>query len=346
MKACVLHAVGDLRYEEAPTPMPGPGEVLLRVGACGVCGSDVPRVFTKGTYSFPMIPGHELAGTVSAVGADVGQEWIGRKAAVFPLIPCRRCALCESGAYAQCEQYDYIGSRRDGGFAEYVRVPLWNLVRLSQDLGFEEAAMVEPAAVALHALRQGRLTAGDSVLIFGAGPIGLLLGLWARLSGAGRVMLADVDLERLRFARTLGFDHLHDAKPGDTADWARRKTAGGADLVIEGSGNTVAFEQCMAAARPFGRVVLMGNPTGSMTLSQEAYWAVLRKELQVTGTWNSAYAEVPRNEWRMALEYMEQGRIEVRRLITHRPRLETLPDHLVMLRDRREFAAKVMLVNP
>lgn len=346
VKACVLHAIGDLRCEERPLPKPGPGEVLLRVGACGVCGSDIPRVFKKGTYKFPLIPGHEFAGVVEKVGPDSEPFWLGRKAAVFPLVPCRRCAACEIGAYAQCEDYDYLGSRCNGGFAEYVVVPAWNLLPVPMELSLEEAALVEPAAVAVHALRQAGVEVGDTVLIFGAGPIGLLLGLWARAWGAGKVLLTDIDIERLRFARTLGFDHLHDATPGDAADWAMRKTGRGADVVIEGSGSTPAFEQCMLAARPFGRVVLMGNPMGEMKLSQDGYWAMMRKELRVHGTWNSAFADLPRNEWKLALDYMADGRLPVGKLITHRTGLDGLFEHLVMLRDRKAFSNKVMCVNP
>ncbi|HNR30091.1 MAG TPA: galactitol-1-phosphate 5-dehydrogenase [Candidatus Hydrogenedentes bacterium] len=317
----------------------------MRVAACGVCGSDLPRVFSKGTYRFPLIPGHELAGTVEAVGAEVDSSWVGRRVAVFPLIPCRRCAACESGAYAQCADYDYLGSRRDGGFAEFTCMPAWNLLPVPDGLPLHEAAMLEPAAVALHALRRARLDAGDSVLIMGAGPIGLLLAMWARVFGAGKILIADINIERLRFARTLKFDHLHDAGSGDTAAWARRKTAErGADVVIEATGASAALEQCVLAACAFGRVVLLGNPAGAMTLSQAAYWAVLRRELRMIGSWNSSYSELPRNEWRLALECMADGRIEVGPLVTHQVPLENLRGRIEMLRYRKGFACKVMCV--
>lgn len=345
MQACVLHAVGDLRLEERPTPMPGPGEVLLRVGACGICGSDVPRVFSKGTYRFPTIPGHEFAGTVTAVGADVDPLLVGRKAAVFPLIPCFKCGPCEGGHYAQCEDYDYLGSRSDGAFAEYVRVPVWNLVHLPPEVSLEEAAMVEPAAVAAHALRRGQIDLGDQVLIFGAGPIGLLVAAWAKIWGAARILIVDIDVEKLRFARKLGYDHLYDAAQPDVAEWVKRKTGRGADLVVEASGSTHAFASAMQCARAFGRVVLLGNPNGAMTLPQEAYWAILRKELQVTGTWNSAYANLPRNEWAMTVSYLAQGKLDVLPLITHRIGLGELGAHLALMRDRSAFTNKILYVN-
>lgn len=345
MKACVLHAVGDLRLEDVPTPMPQAGEVLLKVGACGVCGSDVPRVFSKGTYRFPTIPGHEFSGTIAAVGANVDPGMVGRKAAVFPLIPCFKCAPCEAGAYAQCENYDYLGSRSDGAFAEYVRVPVWNLVLLPLEVSLEAAAMVEPAAVAAHALRRGQIDLGDQVLIFGAGPIGLLVAAWARIWGASKILMIDIDVEKLRFARKQGYDHLYDAAQGDVAEWVKRKTGRGADLVIEASGSGAAYEQAMLAARPFGRVVLLGNPAGDMKLSQQAYWAILRKELQVVGTWNSAYANLPRNEWEMTVNYMAQGKLDVSPLITHRIGLAELNAHLALMRDRSAFSNKILYVN-
>ena len=131
MKALNLHAVGDLRYEDVPMPVRQAGEVLLKVHACGICGSDLPRVFTKGTYHFPTIPGHEFAGEI--VEAD-DPSLVGRRAAVFPLLPCRKCEACQVGEYAQCSDYDYYGSRRDGAFAEYIAVKEWNLVFFDDSL--------------------------------------------------------------------------------------------------------------------------------------------------------------------------------------------------------------------
>ncbi|MBN8526543.1 MAG: alcohol dehydrogenase catalytic domain-containing protein, partial [Planctomycetes bacterium] len=167
MKAAVLHAIGDLRVEQIATPIPGPGEVLVRIASCGVCGSDVPRVFSKGTYHFPTVCGHEFAGTVASA-CDLAA---GTPVTVFPLLWCGKCPECERGAYARCEDYGYLGSRSDGGFAEYVVAPRRNLLPLPAGVSLEEGAMTEPAAVALHAVRRSGLQAGESVAVFGAGPI-------------------------------------------------------------------------------------------------------------------------------------------------------------------------------
>lgn len=345
MKACVLHGVGDLRYEDARDPKPKPDEVLIRVEACGVCGSDIPRIFEKGTYRFPLIPGHEFAGEVVEAGVDADPGLVGKRFAVFPLVPCRQCPMCETGRYAQCSDYDYLGSRCDGAFAEYVTAPVWNLVRVPEGLCTEAAAMAEPAAVAIHAVERAGVAADDSVLAFGAGPIGLLIGMWAKAQGARRILLVDVDPAKVEFAQRLGFPDAHDAGKGDLEAWVKDETGGGADVVIEASGSSPAYEQAMRCARPFGKVVLLGNPAGEMRLTQDGYWAILRKELTVLGSWNSTYGDLPGNEWKLALESMANGTIDVGPLITHRVPLEGLCDALEMMRRKSEFSCKVMVVN-
>jgi L-iditol 2-dehydrogenase len=342
MKACVLHAVGDLRCEQVPAPQAGPGEVRVRVAACGVCGSDLPRIFSKGTYRFPLIPGHEFAGTVEQVGEGVGEDWIGRRVAVFPLIPCRRCALCAREEYALCANYDYLGSRRDGGFAEQVCAPVWNLLPVPEGVSLEMAAMVEPCAVALHALRRGGLFAGESVAIFGAGPIGLMLAAWAGALGAGKVMLVDVDPVKVSFAREAGFALVFNASEGEPAAWIREQTQGGADVVVEGSGRAAALAGCLGAARPQGRVVLMGNPAEGMAMSQEAYWLILRKELHLAGTWNARYGAAGQDDWRDTMEAMARGAIRLMPLITQRATLAELPALLHAMQTGRVFFNKVL----
>lgn len=342
MKACVLHGVGDLRYEDAATPEPREDEVLIRVGACGVCGSDIPRVFEKGTYSFPTIPGHEFAGTVVAAGGETGREMIGRRVAVYPLIPCRECFACRQGEYQLCGKYDYLGSRSDGAFAEYVRAPVWNLVPIPPEVSMDEAAMTEPAAVALHALRQGEMKSGDTAAVVGAGPIGLLVALWARAEGAGEVLIFDVDGARLDTARTLGFDALCNPRKADADAFVAERTEIGCDIAIEAAGTSSALALALQCARPMGMVVALGNPAGDMILAQEAYWAILRKQLRLVGSWNSSFGEGPRNEWRTVLDAMASKRLDVRPLITHRVDLRTLPKMMGSLRDKSVNAIKVL----
>ena len=341
MKALNLHAVGDLRYEDVPMPVRQAGEVLLKVHACGICGSDLPRVFTKGTYHFPTIPGHEFAGEI--VEAD-DPSLVGRRAAVFPLLPCRKCEACQVGEYAQCSDYDYYGSRRDGAFAEYIAVKEWNLVFFDDSLSYEEAAMCEPAAVALHAIGQASVGIGDTVAVFGAGPIGIMLGLWARTAGAFRVILCDIDPTKVEFARKQGFDAVN-SRETDPVEYIRTQTGGrGADACIEGAGVAQTWEQALKAVKSFGTGVSMGNPAGDMTLTQKGYWEILRKQLTLKGTWNSSYNDV-RNEWRTALAAIASHRIDVRPLISHRFPLSEADKAFGVMRERKEFFNKVMFIN-
>ena len=345
MKACVLHAVGDLRYEDVANPVPREGEVLLEIRASGICGSDIARVFTKGTYRFPTIPGHEFAGEIVETGKGVPTSYLGKRAAVFPLIPCRKCDMCEVGEYASCRDYNYFGSRCDGGFAERIAVPVWNLVLADQTLSFEEAAMVEPAAVALHALNRARIRPGDSVAIYGAGPIGLMVGEFARISGASNVILMDIDERKLAFARSLGYKFAwNSAQPGHLDEILQLTSGKGVDLAVECSGASAAYAACLRCTKPQGDVVLMGNPVADMHLNQKDYWEVLRKQLTLFGTWNSSYTKM-KNDWQTVIDYMSAGKLNVKPFITHRFELNSCNEALLLMRDKTEFYNKVMLIN-
>ncbi|MHB8963027.1 MAG: galactitol-1-phosphate 5-dehydrogenase [Saccharofermentanales bacterium] len=345
MDALVLHAIGDLRFEQVKRASPEKGEVLLEIKASGICGSDIARVMSKGTYRFPMIPGHEFAGRIVAAGEGADPALVGRRAAVFPMLPCRKCDSCIAGEYATCSSYDYFGSRRDGGFAGYLAVPVWNLVLVPDSLSYEEAAMAEPAAVAIHALRRGGIQIGDSVAVAGCGPIGLMLASWAKASGAAMVFLWDIDAAKISFARSLGFEHSFNSSITDPKDYILEHTGGkGVDLAVEGAGVSGTLTQCIEVMRPFGTVVAMGNPAGDMNLSQKTYWEIMRRQLTIKGTWNSSYSEIPRNEWKMAVDAMGSGALPVKSFITHRFALGDGMAPFVMMKERKTFFNKVMYI--
>ena len=201
MKAYRLHAVGDIRYEDVPVPECPPGWCLVQVKASGICSSDIPRIFRKGTYHFPTIPGHEFAGIV-AKAAD-GAPPVGKKVGVFPLIPCRRCAYCRQGQYELCTDYDYIGSRRDGGFAEYAAVPAWNLIELEDGVDPAEAAMMEPLAVSLHAVKRMDIRPGCDAGIIGTGMIAFAAAQWALQRGPGSVTVTGRSESKRKTAETM-----------------------------------------------------------------------------------------------------------------------------------------------
>lgn len=328
MKAAVLHAVNDLRYEDVPVPAVGEGEVLLKIGAAGVCGSDIPRIFTKGTYHFPTIPGHEFAGRI--VESD-DPALLGRKAAVFPLLPCRKCAACQVGEYVKCENYDYYGSRRDGAFAEYLAVDKRNLVLLDESISLAEASLMEPAAVARAAIRRMQIGLGDKVVIFGAGPIGLMAAQWAKQAGAGLVRVVDISKEKLDFAKKLGFEAYDPARDGLC------------QCALEGTGVSPAINNAVKALAPNGRLVLMGNPAGDMCIERGVYSEILRREITMVGTWNSSYNDRI-NDWKAVAEAMAAGNMVFEPLITHRFGLDQCHEALEMMRDKKEFFTKVTFV--
>ena len=191
MKAAVLHKVGNLRYEDFPVPYHGKGWALIKVKAVGLCGSDIPRIFETGTYIFPLIPGHEFSGEIVRVKGN-GKLRRGDRVTVFPLIPCKRCRYCRRDFFAQCKQYDYLGSRRHGAMAEYVEVPKQNIFLLPRGVSFAEAALTEPAAVALHALYKMKTLSGKTMALFGCGTVGLILAQLARIKGIKKIFLISI----------------------------------------------------------------------------------------------------------------------------------------------------------
>ena len=342
MKALNLYAVRDLRYDEVPVPERRADEILLRVKAVGICGSDLPRVFEKGTYHFPTIIGHEFAGEVAAAEDTA---LVGKRAAVFPLVPCGVCSACQTGHYAQCSQYDYYGSRCDGAMAEYIAVKQRNLVFLPDDVPYEAAAMGEPAAVALHAFRKARVGLGQTLVVFGIGPIGLIIAQWARAAGVKNIVLVARSEEKTAFARQQGFMQAINSQQTDVEAYVRGLTAGqGADACIEGTGMSEPLAMCLLCAKNFGVVVTMGNPAGDMVLPQQAYWKILRKELRVVGTWNSSFCSIE-NDWQDTLAAMENKTIDVLPLITHRYALAEYQTAFALMHEKREFYCKVMFVS-
>lgn len=324
-KCANLHDICDLRYEDCEMPSCNEDEVILEVKSCGVCGSDIPRVYTKGTYHFPTVIGHEFSGLIIQ---DPKGELVGKKAAVFPLIPCFECESCKAGNYATCSDYDYYGSRRDGGMCKYIAIKRWNLVIMPDSLDYDEAAMCEPVSVARHAVSKLNIQKGDKLLISGAGPIGIIAGQWARSFGAAEVYYFDIDKRKIELAKSLGFKELTEGVR--------------VNCVIEGTGFEDALEKCLFAVEPASRMVLMGNPSRAVTLSQKTYWQILRLELVLFGTWNSSYNDRI-NDWRESLAAMCEKRVDVRPLITHRFDLSDCNKAFDMMYNKTEFFNKVML---
>lgn len=332
MKAYVLHNVNDLRYEDVPMPECPKGWAIVKVKAAGICSSDVARVFTKGTYHFPTIPGHEFSGIVHAVCDKENEKWIGKRVGVFPLIPCRECPQCQQKQYEMCANYDYIGSRRDGAFAEYVAVPVWNLLPLPNDVPMEIAAMLEPLSVGLHALNKAEIHAGDNVAVVGTGMIGISAAQWAKKYTSGEVMVIGRNESKRGLVEKTSL-------PYEVHAFADEQYY---DVVLEAVGTPESIDLALNIVHPGGTVVLMGNPSGDIPLSQNTYWRILRKQLVVKGTWNSSYDGTNKSDWTDALEVLCKGEVEVKSLISHTLLQTQLMEGLQLMRVHQEPYCKIM----
>lgn len=345
MKAYVLHDIGQLNYEEYDTPSLSTGEVLLKVEAAGICGSDIPRIFKNGTYHFPTIPGHEFSGRAVKFADDIPMnlryKLEGRTLGVFPLIPCMKCDCCKERKYEMCSSYGYLGSRCDGGFAEYVRVPVKNLLPLPEGVSAECAAMLEPMSVAAHAMRRINPVAGEKTAVYGLGTIGLFTVMFLlTVVGAENIYVIGNKESQKRRAESLGIpkENYFDFNDDIPA----------ADVSFECVGRSEVVSRVIDNAKPGGRVMLVGNPASDMSFSQAVYWKILRRQLTVLGTWNSSFTGDDDDDWHYVLRTIpilkERFDISPEMFITHRFEAADLPRGLGIMRDKTEDFVKIMSI--
>jgi len=349
MKAAVLYGIRDLRIEERPVPTPGPGEVQVRIARVGVCGSDV-HYYTHGRIGDfvvrePMILGHECAGIVTAVGPGVTRVAEGARVAIEPGYTCRKCFYCKTGRYNLCPDVTFMATPPvDGSFCEYVVWPEDFVFPLPDELTFEDGAMMEPFSCGLWAVHRGGVQSGDCIVVFGAGPIGLMTLQAAAIAGATTLIAVDINDFRLEFAKRLGATHVIDAREGDALDkvfaitreihpgFPERK---GVDVAFETAGALETTRNTLAAARRGGVAVLVGLPPESMVELDIA--GAASKEIDIRGMFRYA------NQYPAAIAFAAQGRADVRSPVTHHFPLEQAEDALVFADENKHCAMKVMV---
>lgn len=347
MRAMVLHDINDFRLETVEKPALKKGEVLVAVKAAGICGSDIPRVYRTGTYSYPLIPGHEFSGLVAEIGEDVDAGWMGQRVGVFPLIPCKNCLPCQKKQYEMCRNYSYLGSRRDGGFAEYAAVPAANLIGLPDHVSFEAAAMLEPMAVAVHAMRRLHVAAADTAAVCGLGTIGLLLTMFLREAGVKKILVIGNKESQKRIVSDMGIseDSYCDSRSCAVEEWIAERTGGvGVDVFFECVGKAETIMQAVDNTVPGGRICLVGNPVSDICIKKPVYWKILRNQLQVTGTWNSSFTGEMEDDWHYVLERLSQNKIFPERIISHRFSLEEIKQGFCIMRDKKEDYGKIISI--
>jgi threonine dehydrogenase-like Zn-dependent dehydrogenase len=284
-----------------------------------------------GAYHHPMIPGHEFSGEVAssrAVGVEAGQ-----RVAVLPIIPCGQCAGCQVGPF-HCTHYDFIGSRRDGGFAEYCAVPPQNLFRLPANLSYEEGAFIEPVAVTLHVLRRSGLTPGARVLVFGGGAIGILTAQWASILGASQVVLTDLRDESLAVASACTIEHT--LNPLSDAF----KAMDNFDFIFEAAGSTAALLSGIDRAGPRATLTVVGREVKDTVIPLAAFEHLMRKELTLKGCWGYDL----QGDTGLVYETLEQGKLTVAPMITHRLDLRDGPKAIEGMWNKSFFYCKSMFI--
>lgn len=313
MKILAVTDVEKLELQETDIPKPSKHEVLIKVAYVGVCGSDLPRYFEGGVHQFPQVLGHEFSGIVEQVGENSLLE-IGDRVAVAPLVPCNQCEQCRIGRPQLCTDYSFIGSRQQGAMAEYVVVPEANCLIIPDNLELKIAATIEPLTVAIHGVERVRTKSGDRVLVLGAGTIGLMTVLSLRAKGVGEIIVVDLNDQKLAVAKKIGADLVINPIKNDLDYYFSTHEL--ADVVFETAGSPVTQVQSVKFANRQGKIVFVGTCTKPITFSPEEFELILRRELEITGSWMSYSSPFPGFEWHAALRYLSQGTIDTSALIT------------------------------
>ncbi|MEK6794222.1 MAG: galactitol-1-phosphate 5-dehydrogenase [Spirochaetota bacterium] len=337
MKSLVLKNDKLLFYEETDVPLKKE-RLLIRITYAGICSSDIERAFGGKAYHYPLVMGHEFCGVLEEDGARVKK---GDRVAVFPVLPCRKCPACETGDYAQCADYDYYGSRCDGGFAEYAYVPEENCISIPDHVKSAHAAMTEPCAVALHGVNKCAVTPGAVGCVYGGGPIGNFAAQWLRLRGCANVIVVEIDARKRAIAESMGFLTIDPADENPVAAVERITNGRLADAVVEACGLPATFLNAVQSAGKSGTVVFLGNIRGTFAVPEEEFSKILRKELTLRGTWNSKITPTGRSDWDTVLASIDKA-IDCTPLISHVVDLKDGVRMFDTIVEKKEFVNKAI----
>ncbi|MGQ9690547.1 MAG: zinc-binding dehydrogenase [Thermoproteota archaeon] len=353
MQAVVCYGPGDYRLEYIDVPKVMPGDILVKVGACGVCASDVKCY--HGASSLwggenpyvkpPVIPGHEFIGRIVKLspGTEGTGLKIGDKAIAEQIFPCHNCRFCKSGKYWMCERnyvFGFQGGYDDGGFAEYMKYPSGSIVhKVPNDILDEFSVMIEPLSCAIHAVQRARIGLEDTVVIAGMGPLGLCMLQVAKMKSPVKLIALDVREERLSVAERLGADMVINVAKEDAVKTIKQITGGyGCDAYIEATGHPSAIVQGLGMLRKLGRMVVFGVFKEPATVD----WSIIgdRKELDIYGSHLGPYC------YPLAIEYISKGKVKVDKIVTHKFPLSEFKKAFEYSEKGLEGAIKVVLMPP
>ncbi len=331
MKAARLYGKQDLRLEEVEMPkIKKNDEVLIKVKAVGICGSDLSRYGKLGP-KFPELGvltfGHEFSGEVAEIGSDVKDFEVGDHVTACPALPCFECEYCQKGEYARCMSLEVIGAVSDGAYAEYIVLPKRNVVKIPKSIDFEDAAMIEPASVCVHGMYKLDMKPGDDVVVMGCGPIGLLAIQMAKVFGARKIIAIDIMDEKLEWAKESGATDVVNSSASKEAarEGVLALTGGrGCDIVIESGGTPITSALVLGLGCKGAKVLYLGIPYGDIQIPREYFEKIGRSELTIYGSWNAISHGFPGTPWTSTVAFMEKGLVNFKPLITHRYALDDI----------------------
>ena len=344
MLAAVYRGKNDVRLETVPVPEIGPGEILVKVHTCGICGTDLKKIAT-GSHSAPRIFGHETSGVVAQIGSNVSQWRPDDRVMVFHHIPCGNCYYCQHKTFAQCETYKKVGCTAGfepsgGGFAEYVRVMDWivekGTVRIPPETSFEQACFVEPVNTCMKGIERMLLEPGETVVVIGQGPIGIILSTLAKRAGV-TVITSDLYEQRLTISKDFGLDNAINASHSDVVAEVRKRTEGrGADAAILAVGSNSLIRTAMDVVRPGGRVLLFAQTQHGEAVFDPA--AVCVDEKTLVGSY-SASIDLQGE----SVRFVMGQEMALERLISHRFPLTEAVEALRLAADPQPGSMKIVI---
>jgi 2-desacetyl-2-hydroxyethyl bacteriochlorophyllide A dehydrogenase len=337
MKAAVLEDVKKLIVKDIPKPELKPNEILIKVAACGICGTDVKLFEGKYSANTPVVLGHEYAGEVVETGNEVSNISAGDRVVPDPNESCGVCTWCRTGNPCFCSNLAAYGVLRDGGFAEYAKVTEKGAYKIPAKLDYESASFTEPVSCAVHCIDRADIKTGETVLIIGGGAMGQIILQLARSAGAGRVIMVTRSGWKLELAQKYGATHVINAKKENVVKKTMDITGGlGADTVIEAVGSPETIEQSLSLAKRIGKIVIFGfTPEGIE--ARFVPFDVLSKELTIMGSWVNPYT------FQRALEILESKKIDVKTLISNTLPIEKIKDGLQLMKERPEGFMKALV---
>lgn len=330
MKAVLVNQDSTLTVGEIEKPsLDEINNVLVKVNYSGLCGSDIPRVFEQGAHFYPIVLGHEFSGTIESVGSNVTKFKPGDNVCCVPLKPCFDCPECKNGYFSLCKSYTFIGSRRQGGNAEYVAMPESTVYKLPSYVNLKQGAFFEPMTVSLHGMLLCGGCQDKNVIIIGVGTIGLLALQAAKAMGAKNVIAIDLNDEKLKLAKDLGANVTINSSEVNSDEIISMLNDFRFDqLILETAGVPQTVKLAIKIAGPRAQVSLIGTLHKDLTLTHSEFSQILRKELEIKGSWMNYSAPYPGKEWDLAAELFGNEQIEIEPLIQHCGNVEAYADEV------------------